>query len=140
MRIGQLARSAGVAVDTVRYYERLGLLPEPRRIPSGYRDYAENDLDRLKFIRNSKALGFSLDEIHELLALLADDSQDRGVVRRLAKARLDRIDAELARLQAVRESLHRVVTRCSGKGGLDGCPIVEAVMAHDNGARVEPPR
>lgn len=139
MRIGELAKSAGVAVDTVRYYERLGLLPEPRRIPSGYRDYAESDTNRLKFIRNAKGLGFTLDEIHELLGMLSSDAGDRAVVRRLAQDRLDRIDAQLAQLQAVRESLHRVVARCSGKGALEGCPIIEAVMAHgDPGALTEP--
>ena len=130
MRIGELARHAGVAVDTVRYYERLGLLPEPRRIASGYRDYARTDLDRLKFIRNSKALGFTLDEIRELMDVLSSDAGDRAVVRQLAQDRLDRIDTQLAQLQAVRESLHQVVARCSGKGPLEGCPIVEAVMAH----------
>lgn len=130
MRIGELASTAGVAVDTVRYYEKIGLLPAPARTASGYRVYAAADLKRLKFIRNSKDLGFSLEEIHQLLEALAGPSADRGQVCDLAKARLEEIDSQLKRLKDIRESLHRVVAGCSGQEPVRDCPVTAAVMAH----------
>ena len=92
MQIGQLARQAGVAIDTVRYYERQGLLPPPQRRASGYRDYDARDSARLRFIRRAKDLGFSLQEIHELLHLSDNRDADRAEVRMLAQRRLDDIE------------------------------------------------
>ena len=128
MRIGHLAGKAGVAIDTVRYYERLGLLPEPVRRPSGYRDYGEDELQQLRFVRRCKALGFSLEEIRELLRLNADPDADRAEVRALTERRLADVDAKLRELQVLRDSLAELATSCSGHGSLDACPIIHHVL------------
>ena len=131
MRIGHLAGKAGVAVDTVRYYERQGLLPEPARRPSGYRDYGDDELRQLRFVRRCKALGFSLDETRELLRLNADPAADRADVRALAERRLADVDAKLRELRAFRESLAALSASCSGHGPLEGCPIIHRVLGED---------
>ena len=125
--IGEVARRAEVGVDTVRHYERLHLLPPPARRPSGYRQYADADVRRLRFIRRAKALGFSLEDIRSLLELSADG--DRGVrgVHARAQARLDDIEARIAELQRMRRGLKKLVDACPGDGRLDGCPILAAL-------------
>lgn len=129
MKIGQLAKQGQVGIDTVRYYERHGLLPEPPRQASGYRVYDERDLERLRFIRGAKALGFSLQEIRELHRLsIADDGQ-RADVRALATQRLQDVEARLRELQSVRDVLTELVKQCSGQGSIAGCPIMETVIA-----------
>ncbi len=128
MTIGRLARAAGVNLDTVRYYERQALMPEPQRSDSGYRLYSRQDLERLKFIRGAKSLGFSLSEIRELLNLV-DSEADRAGVRALAAARLEDMDRRLAAIQQARAVLAGLVTACSGHGSVRHCPIVEAVAA-----------
>ena len=134
MQIGRLARHAGVAIDTVRYYERQGLLPAPKRRASGYRVYGAGDIARLRFIRRAKDMGFSLQEIADLLRLSEDRHADRAHVRALAEQRLDDIDRRLLDLQAMRNSLKQLVGACSGHGTLDGCPIIESLSGHDTGA------
>lgn len=133
MQIGELARKADVAVDTVRYYERRGLIAPPNRRPSGYRDYGTADVERLRFIRRGKALGFTLDEVGELLRLAAADDADRGPVKVLARRRLDEVEAQIRALQEVRATLARLVDACSGHGPVAGCPIVERVLGDDAG-------
>ncbi len=128
MRIGHLAEKAGVAVDTVRYYERQGLLPPPARRPSGYRDYGEDELQQLRFVRRCKALGFTLEETRELLRLSADPEADRSDVRALTERRLADVESRLRELQALRESLAGLAASCSGPGSLDGCPIIQRVL------------
>lgn len=128
MRIGHLAGKAGVAVDTVRYYERQGLLPEPARRPSGYRDYGDDELQRLRFVRRCKALGFTLEETRELLLLNSDPKADRAEVRALTERRLADVDAKLRELQVLRNSLAELATSCSGHGSLEGCPIIHRVL------------
>jgi MerR family copper efflux transcriptional regulator len=131
MQIGQLARQAGVPVDTVRYYERRGLLSEPMRRPSGYREYAPTDVATLRFIRRSKALGFTLEETRELLRLSSARDADRGEIRALAAQRLADVEARLRELQSVRDTLAGLVTACSGHGPVAGCPIVERVLSFE---------
>ncbi len=131
MRIGQIAAKAGVGIDTVRLYERLQLLPAASRTESGYRVFGEQDVDTLLFIRRAKALGFTLDETRELLRLASDDQGERAEVLALAKHRLDDIEQKIAQLAAMRDSLGRLVKECSGTGTVHGCPIVDAVLAHD---------
>jgi MerR family copper efflux transcriptional regulator len=111
MTIGELASAAGVHVETIRYYEREGILPEPPRTPSGYRQYGETDRWRLSFIQRGKGLGFSLKDIAELLGT----GEDRTVeeVQRIAAARLERIDEELAALTETRSRLARLVDTCA---------------------------
>ena len=109
MNIGQLAREAGVPIDTVRYYERNGLLPAPARRASGYRDYQESDVERLRFVRRAKTLGFNLGEIRELLAL-SDARSERGSpeLKTLASAQLAQIENKLAQLGRLRAALQRM--------------------------------
>ncbi|MCB1690147.1 MAG: MerR family DNA-binding protein [Halioglobus sp.] len=128
MTIGKLARLAEVGVDTVRYYERLGLLPQAKRAESGYRLYSQVDVDRLSFIRRAKTLGFSLEDIAELLTLNAA-AGDRAEVKRLSEQRLDSIELKIRELMAIRDALASLVTRCSGRGPIKSCPIIEGVLA-----------
>jgi MerR family copper efflux transcriptional regulator len=128
LTIGRLARAAGVKLDTVRYYERNALMPEPQRNEAGYRLYTEQDLTRLQFIRGAKSLGFSLSEIRQLL-ILVDGEGDRAEVRALAAARLEELDRRLAEVQQARGVLAGLVSACSGQGSVQGCPIAEAVVA-----------
>ena len=126
MTIGKLAQAAGVGIDTVRFYERSGLLGKPMRSSSGYRLYAPSEVDRLRFIRRAKALGFTLEQIAELLSL--SQGGDRADVKALASGRLVEIDLRIADLIAMRESLARLVEDCDGHGSVAGCPIIESVL------------
>ena len=128
LSIGALARAAGVGVDTVRFYERAGLMPQAARTASGYRSYAAGDADRLRFIRRAKALGFSLDEIAELLRLQAG-AGGRAGVKALAERRLCDLEAKVRELTALRDTLAHYAGQCSGHGPAAGCPIIEAVLA-----------
>lgn len=130
IRIGRLAELSGVSVDTVRYYEREGLLPEPSRRASGYREYSEIDVDRLRFVRRAKELGFRLGEIAELLALTDDRHADMNGVKRKAENRLDQVEARIAELQRVRRGLKKLIAACPGQGELDRCPIVAALIGN----------
>ena len=131
LTIGKAAKQAGVGVDTVRFYEREGLLARARRTQGGYRLYSADDVDRLRFIRRAKALGFSLQEIRELLDLAAATSGKRADIRQLAQRRLADLDRKLNELTAIRDALSALVKRCSGQGPVKGCPIIEGVLAHD---------
>ena len=126
--IGKLAKLAEVGVDTVRYYERQGLLPPASRSESGYRQYSRDDADRLRFIRRAKTLGFSLEDIAELLELHSP-SGDRAEVKRVSQKRLASIEHKIRELTAIRDALASLVTRCSGHGSIDECPIIEGVLA-----------
>lgn len=121
--IGGLARAAGVGVETVRYYQRRGLLPEPARPPGEVRRYGESDLKRLRFVRRAQAAGFTLEEIGELLAL--DRTDDRARVRDLAAERLAALDSRIAELKRARAALDRLRSTCAS-GGKGPCPIIEA--------------
>lgn len=131
LTISRLAERAGVGIDTVRYYERAGLLPAPPRRASGYRDYPADSVQRLRFIRRAKDLGFSLTEISELLELSGQrgESSKRGVraVKQAAQAKLAVVDHKLAELQRVRDGLHQLIEACPGHGALQDCPIVQAL-------------
>lgn len=127
MQIGLLANRAGVPVDTVRYYERVGLLPRPTRQPSGYRRYEDEDVLRLRFIRKGKHLGFSLDEIRDLLALSSGRDADMAGAKAAAVARLQAIDARIDELMRVRSALRAVADRCPGHGSRTACPILAAL-------------
>ena len=127
LTIGKLAGAAGVGIDTVRFYERAGLLNKPRRTASGYRLYAASDVGRLRFIRRAKTVGFSLEEVAELLRL-NDGGGRRGAVRALASRRLAEIEQKLRELSRMRDTLRHLVFQCRGDGPLDGCPIIDAVL------------
>jgi len=127
LTIGKLASAADVGVDTVRFYERAGLLKKPARTASGYRLYNAADAARLRFIRRAKALGFSLDEIVELLKL-NDGGGRRSAVRALAQRRLAEIEQKLVDFSRMRDTLRRLVHKCHGDGSLEGCPIIDTVI------------
>lgn len=118
MTIGELATAAKVGVETVRYYERKGVLPEPARSASGYRQYSDDDLWRLDFIRRGKDLGFTLREIAELLGL--GEHRSAVEVRRVTEARLTRVNDDLALLEQRRDNLQRLLATCNG-GAEDDC-------------------
>lgn len=126
--IGSLARQGGVGVETVRYYQRRGLLTEPQRPTvggpaGGVRRYGGEDLRRLKFIRSAESAGFTLEEISELIALDAGD--DRPRAREMAQGRLAALDAKIAELQAARAALAKLGNACAG-GTTGPCPILAA--------------
>jgi MerR family transcriptional regulator, copper efflux regulator len=127
LTIGTVAKRAGVPIDTIRYYEREGLLPEPLRRASGYRSYNESAVGQLRFIRRAKDLGFTLDEIRDLLALSADRHRGVKAVRQRAQQRLESIDARIAELRRVRKGLEKLIEACPGHGDPDQCPILRAL-------------
>lgn len=128
--IGRLARAADVGVETIRFYEREGLLAPPARTASGYRLYPPATAERLGFIRRAKALGFSLAEIRELLELAAPDGE-RARVKSITKDKLAEIDQRIAELQRMRTALADLSRQCSGRGPVAGCPIIEALTGDD---------
>ena len=125
LSIGQFAKRAGVAIDTVRYYERDGLLSPSGRLPSGYRRYGETELKRLRFIRRAKALGFSLADIHVLLSLSSERSVAK--VKRAAETKLADVESRIGELQRVRTGLKTLITACPGHGDPAECPILAAL-------------
>lgn len=127
LKIGQLARRAGVGVETVRFYEREGLLEEPARRESGYREYEEGVVARLRFIRRAKDLGFTLKEIKDLLSLSQTPDATRKDVRTLAEGKVKDIEERVRDLLRVKEALMALTARCHGDGPLEGCPILEAL-------------
>ena len=120
LTIGGLASAAGVGVETIRFYQRRGLIETPTR-ESGIRRYGNDDLRRLRFIRQAKPAGFTHEEIRELLAL--DAGEDRGRARELASARIAELDSRIAQLEQARDSLRRLAAECGG-GGKGPCPIL----------------
>ncbi len=126
MKIGDLARATGTRVETIRYYEAEGLLPAPARSGGNYRIYERAHLDRLSFIRRSRDLGFTLDQVRALLRLADDREAPCGDVDALARAHVEEIDRKLADLQALRSELVRRLDSCSGPTIAD-CRIIEAL-------------
>ena len=129
LTIGQLAERAGVTPETIRYYEREGVLPTPARSGAGsYRRYHASDAARLRFIRRARDLGFSLDEVRELLSLAgADPARPCSDVNRIALAHLAQVDAKLAQLTTLRAELASVIDGCGGVVPLGQCRILEAL-------------
>ncbi len=123
--IGQLAKRGGVGIDTVRYYERNGLLTPQTRLASGYRRYGELEVARLRFIRRAQALGFTLKEVKELLALSAQ--RNVGRVKRSAQAKLADVQGRIAALERVRDGLANLIEACPGHGRAADCPILRAL-------------
>ena len=131
LTIGAVAKRVGVAIDTIRYYEREGLLPEPERRASGYRSYREGTIAQLRFIRRAKDLGFTLEEIRELLALSADRQRGVKAVKRRAEKRLAAIEQRIIELQRVRDGLAQLVESCPGHGKPEECPILRALSGDE---------
>ncbi len=127
MTIGALAREAQVGVETIRFYEREGLLAQPRRPGRGYRVYPPEALERARFIRRSKAMGFTLDEIRELLALRARPGVLCGVVREQALAKVADIERKLEDLNRLREAIVTLAHACSGTTSMQHCSILNTL-------------
>jgi len=129
MSIGELSRRSGVHIETIRYYERIGMLPKPQRTSSGRRIYGPPETRSLAFIRRSRELGFTLDKIRALLALAAEDGKDTcSEVRQVAAAHLAHIRAKIADLRAMARVLSDAVRRCDA-GEMPGCPLIDALSA-----------
>src|SRR5213596_1649390 len=124
---GELAQQGRVNAETIRYYERRGLLPKPPRTPSGYRTFDREAVRRLRFIKQAQALGFSLKEIRELLSLRVDPRSSCADVRRRAEAKIADIDEKLRALRAMRRALVRLTAACAGRGPVSACPILESL-------------
>ena len=133
MNIGQLARQAGVPIDTVRYYERQRLIPEPVRSASGYRQYERDDVTRLHFIRRAKTLGFTLEEIGELMAINGQSTNDMKQMKAAASKKLEVVEERLAELARMRDALRGLIEACPGHGPVGACPIMGALT-------VDPPQ
>ena len=127
LTIGAVAKRVGVAIDTIRFYEREGLLPEPVRRASGYRSYGDGTIAQLRFIRRAKHLGFTLEKIRELLALSVDRQRGVKAVKQRAEKRLAAIEQRIAELQRVRDGLAQLVASCPGHGKPEECPILRAL-------------
>ncbi len=128
MTIGKAARKAGVGVETIRFYERRGLIEQPPKpLEGSFRVYPDGTVERIRFIRQAQELGFSLREIDELLSLRADPSTDAGDVRKRATAKLEEVDRKLAQLERIRAALEELVAACPGQGALRSCSIMEVL-------------
>jgi Cu(I)-responsive transcriptional regulator len=126
MWIGRTAKAAGVNTQTLRYYERRGLLGRARRGQSGYREYSADAVDVVRFIKRAQELGFSLDEIEELIRLRGVRRSERHRVRAIAERKIEEIDRKIAHLTAMRRALDTLVESCH-RGSAAECPIIEAL-------------
>jgi MerR family transcriptional regulator, mercuric resistance operon regulatory protein len=127
IRISELAKTAGVHVETIRYYQGIGLLSRPRRELGRIRRYGEDDLKRVRFIKRAQALGFSLEEIALLLGL--SDGEHCAETQALAEKKLAMVDEKIADLAAIQNALKGLVTECSKGSRRSGCPIIDALAA-----------
>lgn len=127
--IGQMARVGNCKVQTIRYYEQIGLLPEPERTAGNQRIYLQSHRDRLNFIRHSRELGFSLDQIRKILALSDDPSHSCEEVDQIARAHLQEVESKIKRLQEMRKELKRMISHCAGDHIAD-CRIIEVLSDH----------
>ena len=126
MRIGTAAEQAGVNIQTLRYYERRGLLPRPPRRTSGYREFPDDAVRIVRFIKRAQDLGFTLDEVEELIKLRSEKRRDRTRVRAVAETRVRQVDRKIAELQAIKQALSHLV-HCCQEGSTLECPIIEAL-------------
>ncbi len=127
LTIGKLASRGGVNVQTIRYYERSGLLPEPVRAASGYRLYADDTVRRLSFIKQAQLLGFSLSEVQELLALRMQPGITCADIRQRARRKIVAVDSKIDDLRRIKDALTRLAAACRGNGPTSDCPILEAL-------------
>ena len=129
MKIGELSRATGTNIETIRYYERIGLLPEPDRTAANYRSYSDTHRARLAFVRHSRDLGFTIEEIRSLLDLSDDPARDCSEADRIASAHLEQVEEKIAQLTLLRDELTRIVGRCRGGIAAD-CRVIEALGDH----------
>ncbi len=127
LRTGEVAAQAGVNVQTLRYYERRGLLKEPERRPSGYREYPPDTVRRIRFIKRAQELGFTLTEIEDLLRLRDDQELACAEVRSAAETKMEDIEQKIRQLRAMKRALGVLVATCATEGSPRHCPILEAL-------------
>lgn len=125
--IGQVAKQTDLGIETIRFYERQGLVDDPPRRESGYRQYPPNIIKRLFFIKRAKELGFSLKEIAELLSLRVDPDTTCPDVRRRAEAKIDDVETKIRELHRIKRALAKLAASCRGKGPTSECPILDAL-------------
>lgn len=129
MKIGDLARRAGSTSETVRYYERIGLLPRPDRTDSNYRDYSERDVERLAFVRHARGLGFEIEDIRSLLGLAEEPEQDCAEADAIATRQLEAVERKIVQLERLRGELGQMIKQCRG-GRVASCRIIETLNDH----------
>ncbi|MBO0790979.1 MAG: heavy metal-responsive transcriptional regulator [Ktedonobacteraceae bacterium] len=139
LSIGQLARQAGVRVETIRFYEREGLLEKPPRRASGYRQYSEEVVKRIDFIKRAQQLGFSLKEIMELLTLRVDAQTSCKEVKRHTEAKIAEVERKLVALQRMRTALLQVAALCIGDGPTSRCPMLDALDQQEHFEQITEP-
>ena len=127
LTIGKLAKRIDLNIETIRYYERRGLIPKPRRRESGYREYSDETTIRILFIKHAKDLGFSLKEINELLSLKLDPGTSCSEVRKKAEIKIEDIEGKIKTLRKMKKALLKLTKICSGSGPVSECPILEAL-------------
>lgn len=127
MTIGQVASHAGVNIQTIRYYERRGLVPPPSRTPSGYRQYDRDTVQRLRFIKRAQELGFTLSEIQDLLALRVRHASACGSVAAKTREKITLVDEKIRELQRMKRGLDKLVASCEARRPTGDCPILEAL-------------
>ncbi len=135
LRIGQVAKQAGVNTETLRYYERAGILDTPPRSASGYREYPAETVSRIHFIRRAKALGFTLHEIGELLSLRVSPTTSSAEMKSRAEAKIADIEDKIRTLTRMQETLARITRACDGCAPLCACPILAALDGEEEGGR-----
>ncbi len=132
LTIGRAARKAGVGVETIRFYQRRGLIRQPAKPDGiGFRHYPEETVQRIRFIRQAQDIGFSLREINELLSMRADPGADCADVREQATAKLQEVERKIARLEEIRAALEELIAACPGRGALRACSILEALASRE---------
>ena len=132
LRIGQVATAADVNIQTIRYYERRGLFPPPRRTPAGYRQYADDAVARLRFIKHAQELGFSLNEIQDLLGLRVRHGAACDSVERKTRQKIEVVQKRIRDLQRMRRTLEQLAAACAARRPTDDCPILEVLEDHDD--------
>ena len=131
MNIGAASQASGVSQRMIRHYEKIGLIPPPLRRDSGYRDYADTDVHRLRFIANARDLGFPIEDIRDLLGLWSNSQRASAEVKALAVARAEELGRKAEALQALRQTLLELAERCHGDDRPD-CPIIERMSGEDD--------
>ena len=138
MNIGTVAERSGVPAKTIRYYESIGLIPSADRRPNGYRAYTAVDMHTLNFIKRARSLGFSVEQVRDLLELWRDKRRTSAAVKALATRHLDELDRKIAEIRSMRGALADLIERCRGDDRPD-CPILEDFSQSQNGASATEP-
>ena len=131
LNIGQVAKETGVTVETIRFYEKQGLIAAPRRSDAGYRQYPTETLKRIRFIQHCKEVGFTLKDIGELLALRQEPGTSCTEIKLCTMQKIEEVDQKIRDLNRIRDALARMIMKCSGQGALSECPILEELELDD---------